>query len=363
MNEMNEKNDTNKIILNSIKNAKAILFVCDKDGKILLQEGDGLKDHNLIPNQYVGCNVFETFKFLPEFLDALVIALAGKPSLAVYKWGDDYCESRFNPTAEGNVIGICTSQTDRIFREKEVIERAIIETKKSAQEDLLAIFAHEMRNPLSSVISIINLLKSENSDQSEYYNVMYETSNEMLNMLNNLLDESKFKKGFMKIDINSFNINTPIDDVILLFKYNTKNINIIYLENEYSKIYCIGDQLKIKQVLINFINNALKFSENNTTITIKLEINNNLAKFSVKDQGIGISKENLDKLFTEYTQLSGSYGTGLGLSICKKISDLLKGEIGCESEINIGSTFWFKIPLQLSISNFEKNLVGSWVIK
>ena len=352
----------NNILYNSIQNAKVILLSCDKNGKILLHEGGGLEEHGILPNQYVGLNAFDEFKHLPGFLDALKIALSGKPTQAVYKWGDGYCETHLNPTKDGNVVSICTSQTERIFREKENIEKQIINSKLSSQQDLLAIFSHEIRNPLSNIISVINLLKSEEPEKSEYLNILYETSNEMLNMLNNLLDDSKLKKGFMKIDINSFNINSPIYDIISLFKYNTKNIKIIYEKNKYSEVYCLGDQLKIKQILINFITNALKFSNINTSIIITLNIIDNIAIFSVKDSGPGICKNDLNKLFKEYTQLSATLGTGLGLNICKKISDLLKGEIGCESKIGIGSRFWFKIPLKLCQSNFDKNILGSWLI-
>lgn len=356
-----KKNKSEDIIIDSIKNAKVILFSCDSKGKILLQQGAGLKEHGLVENQYVGYNAFEVFNEIPGFLDALKLALSGKPSQAVYKWGNTYCETHLNPTENGDVVGVCTTQTDRIFREKETNEKETEQTKRSTQEDILAIFSHEIRNPLSNIIGVINLLKLE-SDNTEYLDVLYETSNEMLNMLNNLLDNSKLKKGYMKVDISSFNINSPIRDVVNLFKFNTKNIKVVYTKNDYSSVYCLGDVLKIKQILINFVNNALKFSPENTLITLSLNIHDKIAKFSVTDQGCGISKDNISKLFQEYTQLSGAFGTGLGLSICKKMIHLLKGEIGCDSYIGVGSTFWFTLPLELSISNFEKNILGSWVI-
>lgn len=350
-------------ITDIINNTQCILFMCNENGKILVQEGGGLKGYNMTRNQDVGKDVFETYQNLPEFLDALRITIdTGKVTQSVYIRDNGYCETIFNKCENGNIIGICTKQSDRISREKEIHNLEIEYTKREAQEDLLAVFSHEMRNPLSSIINIIHLLKDEDID-ADYLNALFETSNIMLNMLNNLLDNSKFKKGFMKIDINSFNINNSIEDTIAVFKYNIKNVEILYnKKNEYSQIYCLGDKVKIKQILINFISNSLKFSDNNTIIDINLDIKDNFVTFSVTDKGPGISIENQKKLFKEYTQLSGSYGTGLGLHICKQISDLLKGEIGCYSKINKGSTFWFKIPLEMSKSNFEKHLLGSWII-
>ena len=229
----------------------------------------------------------------------------------------------------------------------------------------LAGMSHEIRNQMSSIIGITEVLEETDlsDEQKEYLRVVSVSSNNLLNIINNILDFSKIEAGQVILEPVRFFLPKLISEVISLHDLKAKN-NGLYLKSKIASntpdIF-IGDPTRLSQVLINLVNNALKFTDKGG-VTIEIEIDdqkdNTLKqsdgqcklKFKVTDTGVGLSKNSQQKLFKPFSQTHAAVerknkGTGLGLAISKQLVELMEGEIGVDSELNKGSTFWFTAKL------------------
>jgi signal transduction histidine kinase/HPt (histidine-containing phosphotransfer) domain-containing protein/ActR/RegA family two-component response regulator len=228
------------------------------------------------------------------------------------------------------------------------------EAANEAKSSFLANMSHEIRTPMNGIIGLTQLILTEDNKNilsSEHRNLVFRiqsSANRLLCLINDILDVSKIEAGKMHIENIIFNLNQLINEAIdtVLPLANVKNINInINIFDNIPHLY-IGDPLRIRQILINLLNNAIKFTEHgNITINIQL-IENNILKISVIDTGIGISEKNQQKLFQAFNQVDESTtrkygGTGLGLLISKSLAELMGGKIGVDSVEGVGSTFWF----------------------
>lgn len=239
-------------------------------------------------------------------------------------------------------------------KEKEQAEAASI--SKSA---FLANMSHEIRTPLNGINGMINLtlLTKLTEEQNENLIVAKECSNSLMEVINNILDFSKIEAEKMKLKRTEFNIKDLIENLVKtnIVHAGDKGIEIAYTINPNSNGLFIGDYGKIQQILNNLISNAIKFS-NNGIVCLKVEKlsddkNWSLLKFVVEDTGIGISLQDMDKLFKSFSQIDGTYtrkygGTGLGLVISKKLADLMGAEIFVESIKDKGSTFSLAIKVE-----------------
>ena len=243
------------------------------------------------------------------------------------------------------------------------LERAFLETNRLMEEaqtanktksEFLATISHELRTPLNGVIGMGSLLIDTNldEDQQDCAETMLSSAESLLAIINDLLDFAKVDAGKIELEHISINIRQLVGNVhkMLVYKANQKNIEFLYeVESEIPKIL-YGDPTRLKQILINLTNNALKFT-NEGYVHIKIRLLEEYAdqhkcKFEIIDSGIGIPKETTIKLFDPFVQADSSTtrkhgGTGLGLAICKNLVDLMDGEIGVHSEPEKGSTFWF----------------------
>jgi CheY-like chemotaxis protein/nitrogen-specific signal transduction histidine kinase/HPt (histidine-containing phosphotransfer) domain-containing protein len=225
----------------------------------------------------------------------------------------------------------------------------------------LANVSHEIRTPLNGIIGFSELIQtSESIENSRLYssNIIRE-SESLLTLINDILDHSKIESGKTEIEHHNFNLYQLIEDIITTFYIQVKNkgLNFNSFIDDMIPESLIGDSYRIRQILLNFLSNALKFT-NIGCITLKLDLisyENNHAeiKFSVIDTGIGIPKNKQLQIFDSFTQADGSTtrqygGTGLGTTISRQLIELMKGELGLESEEGAGSTFWFILNLELS---------------
>ncbi|HEY9734369.1 MAG TPA: ATP-binding protein [Drouetiella sp.] len=250
------------------------------------------------------------------------------------------------------------------------LEKQIEETRKARGEaecardaaikanqlktEFVATISHEIRTPLSGVVGLAEMLTLEpNIDEiPEMSKKLYESSQNLLVVLNALLDFSKLEAGKMELDTVEFSPQNLIDSVVDLLNANI-SAKGLRLEKELdSRIpkALLGDQNKARQILINFAHNAIKFTDKGTIRVeaqlVREDTTSATIRFSVTDTGIGIKAEVLEKLFQPFTQgeagTNRKYGgTGLGLAICKKYADLMQGHIGATSEPRQGSEFWF----------------------
>jgi len=262
---------------------------------------------------------------------------------------------------------------DNLIKKSNDLEESkeyLSETKQQAEEAtkaksrFLANMSHEIRTPLNGIIGTIDLLQHTplNAEQEELMLSLRSSSTHLLEIVNDVLDISKIEADKLELFEGPCNLQSIIQQVtaissprLITLKKNIKLSSTIHpaVENE-----IIADESRIKQVLINLLGNAIKFTEAGS---IKLEVNANLIDdslqelhFDVSDTGIGISEENIKTLFIPFTQIDSTAtrkhsGTGLGLSICRKIIEEMGGRIWVESQLDKGSTFKFIIPVQINL--------------
>ena len=233
------------------------------------------------------------------------------------------------------------------------------EDANMAKSLFLANMSHEIRTPLNGIVGFTQLLKDTRleDDQEEFLSIIENSSKVLLNIINDILDLSKMNADKMELEATSFNIFDIVGSTIeiLMAKAEEKDITLGLFIDPNIGYHHMGDPTKIAQVLTNLVGNALKFTPAKGTISISIESpeelsDNDIIRFSVKDTGIGISKEEQSKIFDAFSQADASTsrrfgGTGLGLAISKKMVKLMGGELNVVSKKGEGSTFYFDINL------------------
>ena len=247
------------------------------------------------------------------------------------------------------------------YRNELEAEKTYTESLLKTRESLINTVTHDLRSPLNTVIGYSDLLERTGLDnkQKHYLDHLKKSSDYILHLVNDLLDLSKLEAGRMVIEELPFSPKKLIENTIssVIPINDKKNLDIRIITDSQLKKPYLGDPFRIKQVLTNLVNNAYKFTnEGSITIDSKV-VENGLSEkqlvISVKDTGIGITKEQQHYIFEEFSQGDDNTekkygGFGLGLAITKKIIELLKGKIELDSELNVGSKFTFYTPLKLS---------------
>lgn len=247
---------------------------------------------------------------------------------------------------------------------KDEKERAIENSK--LKSDFLASMSHEIRTPMNAVLGLTTLLKETklNTDQKDYVLTIQRSAKALLTLINDILDHSKIEAGKLDIINAPFNVKILAKDIADNFKPLVMEKNI-ELKLDFSLLkhdYFNSDNNRIRQIMINLIGNAIKFTKVGYVElkfeTINEDTTTNKVKFTIKDTGSGMTQLEVSHLFQKYFQTKDGQnvgGTGLGLSICKQLVDLLKGEIGVDSEQGKGTQFWFTLPLQTAASIANEN--------
>ncbi|MCP4137055.1 MAG: PAS domain S-box protein [bacterium] len=278
----------------------------------------------------------------------------------------EYYEARFIVSGIEEILVILRNVTDR-----KIIEEELLKAKEEAEKvsryksEFLANMSHEIRTPLNSILGFIDVLlrSSLDSTQSKYLSIVGSSAHNLLGIINDILDFSKIESKKLEIDITPFSLFTELEPVIDLFaeKAKEKNIELLAFIDPALPFSLLGDPLRIKQVMNNFLSNAIKFTpeEGEISVTVegehlspeKIKIN-----FSVTDNGIGIPPYKQAAIFDSFSQVDSSItrkygGSGLGLSICQNLLELMKGTIHLKSEPGIGSTFSFEIDFDIPPEN------------
>lgn len=242
-------------------------------------------------------------------------------------------------------------------RLKEAIHYA--DSANHAKSEFLANMSHEIRTPLNAIIGMTELLRLNPSglEANDYVETIHESGNALLSLLNDILDLSKIEAGKLKMEVIPFRILDCIDSSISIVSVSAVRKGLVLKSTPDPSIpdTIIGDELRLRQVLVNLLSNAIKFTESGSVeVGVILESPGKL-KFTVADTGIGIAQTKIPHLFENFSQLDASTtrrygGTGLGLAICKRLVSAMGGDIGVRSHFGQGSCFEFVIPFQSAVS-------------
>jgi two-component system sensor histidine kinase/response regulator len=247
----------------------------------------------------------------------------------------------------------------RQANEQLLVEKRAAEDATRAKSEFLSSMSHEIRTPLNGVVGMAGLLMQTrlSAEQLSYARIVSDSAEALLGLVNNILDFSKIEAGRLELDKTPFDLERLIEDVldIMSFKAHEKSVELSCWYPASAARRFLGDAGRMRQVLMNFISNAIKFTQSGYVL-VEVEASAPAGgkcevRLSVHDTGIGISEKNLSHLFTPFRQADASIarlygGTGLGLSIVKQIVELMSGELSVRSIVGQGSTFSCKIPLQ-----------------
>ncbi|MDR1848500.1 MAG: response regulator, partial [Zoogloeaceae bacterium] len=252
--------------------------------------------------------------------------------------------------ANGQPGGMIGTLVDVSMQER---AKQLAEEASRAKSEFLANMSHEIRTPMNAIIGMARLMLRTALDhkQLDYITKIYHSSQQLLELLNSILDFSKIEAGKMRLEWVSFDLEQVLENLrsLVLEKVSAKGLELVFRVAEDIPVTLVGDPLRLQQVLINYVSNAIKFTEKgeiNVDISIREEDHKSiLLYFAVRDTGIGIAAHQIPLLFESFNQADSSTtrkygGTGLGLAICKKLSKLMGGEVGVESESGKGSVFW-----------------------
>nr|MDZ8060731.1 ATP-binding protein [Nostoc sp. EkiNYC01] len=244
------------------------------------------------------------------------------------------------------------------------ILRDMTERKQAelAKQQFLAMISHEVRTPITSVTGMASLLLDSEltTEQRDFVETIYISGNSLLKIINDFLDFSKIQSGNLELEAQPFVLRSCINQALDLLapQAKEKGLKFTFLDNLQLPTTIVGDITRLRQILINLLSNAIKFTNTGSievSVIARNQSDNNYSaantyeiQFSIKDTGIGIPRDRLERLFKAFSQVNSSItreygGTGLGLAICKQLCELMGGKIWVESQLNAGSVFYFTI--------------------
>ena len=263
--------------------------------------------------------------------------------------------------------------TERKQTEAKLAAARVAELSNKAKSEFLAVMSHELRTPMNAVIGMTEILESTplTRQQQQYVTTIRQGGEVLLSVINNILDFSRIESGHFELEERPFKLQQCIEEVLELMSSRTaeKFLELVPFVSLDVPQQLIGDYTRLRQILVNLVSNAIKFTESGEII---ITVNSRLidhqtniyeVHFDVRDTGIGIAPEAISKLFKAFSQADNSIarqygGTGLGLAICKQLCELMGGEIGVSSNVGKGSTFSFSIQVRAIIEDADTTAIA-----
>ncbi len=271
-----------------------------------------------------------------------------------YAWVEDrgvisQAEGGLTRYVDGVLIDIAARKAAEI---ELILARDTAESAGRAKGEFLAVMSHEIRTPMNGVIGYTNLLKETalNSDQREYLESLEFCSKSLLDLLNDVLDFSKMDSGKMELENRPFSVRKNTEEVVSHYAHLAaqKNVELNCEIAPDGPDWIVGDSSRLRQILVNLIGNAVKFTDHGS-VKVRVGGDEKMLRISIQDTGIGIPADKIDRLFKAFSQADSSTtrrfgGTGLGLAICAKLVETMGGELQVESEEGSGSRFFLEVP-------------------
>jgi PAS domain S-box-containing protein len=266
------------------------------------------------------------------------------------------------------LYGTLQDISDYKLTEEKLMAGKLAEAENKSKGEFLAVMSHELRTPMNAVIGMTEILENTplSRQQQQYVNTIRQGGEVLLSVINNILDFSRIESGHFELEERPFRLHKCIEEVLELMASRTaeKFIELIPFVSLDVPQQLIGDYSGLRQILVNLVSNAIKFTESGEIVVtvnsrlINRETNTYELQFEVRDTGIGIAPDAIARLFKAFSQADNSIarqygGTGLGLAICKQLCELMGGEIGVSSNVGVGSTFSFSIQAQAIIEDLD----------
>ena len=373
--------EANQFVEQIINSAQEGVIVYDRDLRYRVWNPFMENLTGMPSDEVLGKHPSEIFPFLQAegIIERLECVLSGEvcdvvdfpftiPATGKSGWASDLSSPLLNVREE--IIGI--TATVRDISERKRFELELHEAKEAAESaniaksTFLANMSHEIRTPMNGVIGFTNLLLDTdlNGEQLQFAEIVRKSGENLLELINDILDFSKIEAGKLSIEIIDFDLRTTVEDTaeLLAMRAADAGLELICKIDPDVPSKLKGDPGRIRQIITNLAGNAIKFThEGEVVISAETESDDAesvMIRFSVRDTGIGIPEERRAAIFTPFTQADGSTtrkygGTGLGLSISRQLAELMGGEIGIESEVGKGSTFWFTARFERQTSDLS----------
>ncbi|MCC9137763.1 response regulator [Pontibacter silvestris] len=357
-----------------ISNTPMIVTNINGDGIFKFASGAGFSLLNLNKDDLLGKAYYDVFADSPRLLNRVERALAGETVQSIDETNGSYFKAHHVPILSDNnsVTGVTSFAydiTESIINERELIQaKELAEQSVRVKEQFIANISHEIRTPMNGILGLTSILqKSElDNEQKKYLKAIQTSAQNLMVIINDLLDFSKISAQQYSFEEITFNINDLIQETVDLMDVRAKERNntlSTYTDKKVPELLQ-GDPLRLKQVLLNLIGNATKFTENGgiklLVHSIEERADNVMLEFTVEDTGIGIPADKLQAIFESFNQGSNDTtrkygGTGLGLTISKSLVELQGGTIAVRSQAMVGSAFTFSLPFKkVNISSCPK---------